>query len=471
MSLSRNTRRRLALYGGATLIAAALVAAPRLVVRFRGAVQVRDLDVKAALETEAVGLLREYLRIDTTNPPGRTTEAVAFWTRLLGCEGIPYEVVGDDPERRIVVARLAGRSREGALLLLHHMDVVSPGDVAKWQKPPFAAEMGTGESYFYLVGRGALDMKDLGIAHFLAMAQLKRDGIVPAHDVVFVAETGEETFDPSIGIGWILQHRPDLLAGVTDVFNEGGVNEVVTDHIARFGVEVLQKGIVSAYGYGKPADLKAFARSLEERMPGYPYHVTPEIEDFLAFIGPSRSDVWGRQMIDARKAIAAGRFNEGIPEVYRALLRDMYYTGDVQKSPDGDRMEVVATLLPGSPVAPRWREMQQWAAARHVTLRLRYLTSDSVATPRTGRAWDAVATVLGLDPEGAEVGIYVLTGAYTNCQVLRARGYRCYGLSTFNVNFTDAWKIHNVNERINVVYFVDGVERMKAIVREFATAP
>ena len=241
MSLTRNARRRLLLYGGAALVAAVAIAGPRLM-RFLAPIEgLRNVDIRELREREATKLLREYVRIDSQNPPGRTVETARFWAERLGCEGIPFEIVGDDPERPIVVARLSGRSRGEALLLLHHMDVYPVGEVSKWTIPPFAAADGQGKFVHHVCGRGTLDMKGQGIADFLAIASLRRDGIVPERDVVFVAEPGEETYTPEIGIGWVLDHRPDLLEGVTDVFNEGGVNEVSGDRVARFGIEILQK--------------------------------------------------------------------------------------------------------------------------------------------------------------------------------------------------------------------------------------
>ena len=40
-----------------------------------------------------------------------------------------------------------------------------------------------------------------------------------------------------------------------------------------------------------------------------------------------------------------------------------------------------------------------------------------------------------------------------------------------HVSINDASKIHHPNERIILPYFVEGVERMKRILLEFATAP
>ncbi len=475
MSLSRNVRRRLALYGGAALVAAAAFAGPRLVRSLAPGVEMRPLDLAEMRQRAATQLLREYVRIDSQNPPGRTVETARFWAEKLGCEGIPFEIVGDDPERPIVVARLSGRSRGEALLLLHHMDVYPVGDRSAWDLPPFAAADGVGDLVQYVCGRGTLDMKGQGIADFLAIASLRRDGIVPERDIVFLAEPGEETFSPEIGIGWVLQHRPDLLAGVTDVFNEGGVNEVNGDDIERFGIEVLQKSNVLATAHAKDErNLDALRDLLDRKMREEPFRVLDEVQDFLAFVGPSRSDLWGHHMNDTRAAVAAGRLGEDLPEVYRSLFRDMYYTGETKRAAAGNgySMDLVATLLPGRSARARWEEMVRWAAPLGVRLTLRHVTPDSVPTRRDGRAWETLHTVLALDPvEDADVGPYVLTGSYTNLAYLRARGIRSFGVSPFAVNVMDAVTIHSKNERIRLPVFLDGVERTTRIVREYALQP
>ena len=475
MSLSRNVRRRLALYGGAALVAAAAFAGPGLIRSLAPRVEMRSLDLAEMRQHEATQLLRAYVRMDTQNPPGRTVETARFWAERLGCEGIPFEIVGDDPERPIVVARLSGRTRGEALLLLHHMDVAPVGDLSEWDPPPFAGADGVGELVQYVCGRGTLDMKGQGIADFLAIASLRRDGIVPERDVVFVAEPGEESYTPEIGIGWVLDNRPDLLAGVTDVLNEGGVNEVNGDDIKRFGIEVLQKSNVIATAHAKDErGLQALRDFLDRKMREEPFRVLDEVQDFLAFVGPSRSDIWGHHMDDARAAVASGKLGEEIPEVYRALFRDMYYWGEPKPAAGRGElaMDLVATLLPGRSARARWEEMVRWAAPLGVRLTLRHVTPDSVPTKREGRAWETLHTVLALDPvEDAEVGPYVLTGSYTNLAYLRARGIRSFGVSPFAVNLMDAVTIHSKNERIHLPAFLDGIDRTTRIVREYALQP
>jgi acetylornithine deacetylase/succinyl-diaminopimelate desuccinylase-like protein len=475
MTLSRNARRRLALYGGAAAVLALVLGLPPLLRDRAAKVTIRAVDIEELRTREETRFLREYVRIDSSNPPRGTRETARFWAEKLGCEGIPFELVGSDPERPIVVARLSGRKHGEALLLLHHMDVYPTGDLAIWEIPPFEAAWGEGKFANYLYGRGTLDMKGQGIADFFAIASLRRDGIVPERDVVFVAEPGEETFTPEVGLGWVVEHRPDLVEGVTDVFNEGGVNEVFGERIARFGIEILQKASVAATAVAeRPEDLKAFTGFLDARMSAEPFVVLDEVQDFLSFVAPSRSDLWGHQMSDIRTAIARHQFLVEMPEVYRALMRDMYYWTDVKPAAGGRGVttDVVATLLPGRSTKGRWEEMLAWAARYRVRLRLRFMTPDSAPAPRKGRAWETLHTVLALDPvEDADVGPYVLTGSYTNLSYLRIRGIRAYGVSPFAVNIMDAVTIHSKNERIYLPAFVDGVARTTRIVREYALAP
>jgi acetylornithine deacetylase/succinyl-diaminopimelate desuccinylase-like protein len=476
MSLGRNARRRLALYGGASVFAALVLwGGPVIVSRLAPRINVRrmDLEADAAMKTEAVKLLVEYVRIDTTNPPGLTRPAIEFLARVLACEGIPVTLTGANPQRPILVARLTGRRSEGALALLNHADVVPAGDLAAWKEPPFAAARGDSGERDHLYGRGTLDMKGQTIANVLALASLARAGLVPLRDIVFVVESGEETYETSLSMEWLLDNRPDLVAGVTDVFNEGGVNEVKTQRVERFGIEIMQKAILSVEVLAKEAKpLEDFRGFLKARDEAQPVRVEPAVREFLRFIAPARSDVWGRRMMDQAEKLGPGtEFWQYVPEVYRSLLKDSIYVGNVAKGAEGFSLSVMSTLLPGSPVAAARAALDGWVRERGFGLRVVFATPDCVPSPAEGRAYQAVADVYSLDPEGAPVGPYILSGQYTSSAGLRARGLRAYGVSPFAVTIYDASTIHHVNERISLPFFVDGIERMRRILLEFATAP
>jgi acetylornithine deacetylase/succinyl-diaminopimelate desuccinylase-like protein len=399
---------------------------------------------------------------------------IDVFARELDCAGIPAVVTGSDPQRPILVARLKGRRSGEALALLAHADVVPPGDLSLWSKPPFSGARGEGAEAAFLIGRGTLDMKGQAVANLFALVSLVRAGIVPSRDILFVVESGEESYDLGLGFGWLLAHRPDLVAGVTDVLNEGGVNEVKATEIALFGIEVMQKSILSVVVLGRDRKpLEDLAEFLKARDAEMPLNVVPAVRDFLAFIAPTRSDVWGRRMIENPSKLGPGsEFWSVLPEVYRSMLKDTAASWPIQEAPGGEfSMHVVRMLLPGSSVAAAEAELDGWLRSRGLTKRIVLKTDDCVASPEEGPAWRAVTEALGLDPVHAPVGPYVLAGQYTTSSFLRAHGLRAYGVSPFAVSIYEASTIHHEDERIMVAAFMEGIGRMKRILLEFATAP
>src|SRR3954467_2536899 len=72
--------------------------------------------------SEAAGWLQQYLRIDTSNPPGNEARAAAFLAGLLQKGGIASRVVTNPEGRANLIARLSSPKSGGrAILLLHHM--------------------------------------------------------------------------------------------------------------------------------------------------------------------------------------------------------------------------------------------------------------------------------------------------------------------------------------------------------------
>lgn len=168
------------------------------------------------LQTEAIAVLRELLRLDTSNPPGGETPAAALLERYLTASGVECELVAREPGRANLVARLPGR-RSGApsLMLLSHTDVV-PADPSRWRHPPFSGHL---DADGYVWGRGALDMKNEVASRAVAMAAIARSDERLDGDLVFVAVADEEDGTDEVGMKWLVEERPDL---ATDyVLNEG----------------------------------------------------------------------------------------------------------------------------------------------------------------------------------------------------------------------------------------------------------
>jgi acetylornithine deacetylase/succinyl-diaminopimelate desuccinylase-like protein len=155
-------------------------------------------------EAEVVELLRDLIRIDTSNPPGGETRAAQHVATYLAENGIESELAGPDPDRQNLIARIEGGDGP-SLMLMAHTDVV-PAPDADWTVPPFEGVLRDG----IVLGRGAGDMKGELAARTVAFAELARSGERPAGDVVLVAEADEESNTFDVGMSWLARERPDV---------------------------------------------------------------------------------------------------------------------------------------------------------------------------------------------------------------------------------------------------------------------
>lgn len=158
---------------------------------------------------ELVGLVAELVACDTTarspkDPPRDETKLqgiLAARLKALGAEVDVWEpeptstgdrFVPDDLDftgRPQLAARLSGTGNGRSLLLNGHIDAVTPGPAETWASDPFKAEVRDGLLY----GRGANDMKG-GLASLLfALECLAGAGVRLAGEVVYCANTDEES--------------------------------------------------------------------------------------------------------------------------------------------------------------------------------------------------------------------------------------------------------------------------------------
>lgn len=167
------------------------------------------------LEAEIVTRLQDLIRFNTANPPGNELPAALYCAEAFKREGIAAQVIESAPGRASVVARLKGDGSRRPLLLMSHLDVVDV-ERDKWECDPFGGEIRNG----YVWGRGALDCKNTVALWMEIMLALKRAGIVPRRDVIFLAAADEET-GGSQGCGFITGQHYDLIDAEA-ALNEGG---------------------------------------------------------------------------------------------------------------------------------------------------------------------------------------------------------------------------------------------------------
>jgi acetylornithine deacetylase/succinyl-diaminopimelate desuccinylase-like protein len=261
---------------------------------------------------EAPGRLSEYIQIDTENPPGNEARGVAFFAAILDKAGIPYQTAESAPGRGNLWARLKGGS-EPALVLLNHMDVV-PADPRYWSFDPYSGAIRDGHVY----GRGALDMKGLGIAQFQAFLALHASGKRLNRDVIFVA-TADEEAGGAFGAGWLAENRPEIFEGVGYLLNEGGGGTTIGDDTV-FNVELTQKVPLwlKLVAHGNPGHgstpqvetsvtraLRAGNRLAETR---FPARVVPSVQAMFEAIAPYQEEALRSRYADIGNAVKDPEF-------------------------------------------------------------------------------------------------------------------------------------------------------------------
>jgi len=152
---------------------------------------------------EAIELLSRYLQIDTTNPPGNEGRGVEFFVDIFETEKVDYKIYEAASGRKSIRAVIPGSGEKGALILLNHIDVV-PAQADQWSFEPFSGEVKDG----FIHGRGALDMKGQGIMELLAFLDVKRKGLAPCRDIIFLAVADEEVGGKH-GVEYLLDNHPD----------------------------------------------------------------------------------------------------------------------------------------------------------------------------------------------------------------------------------------------------------------------
>ena len=190
-----------------------------------------------ALATEGTSILGDYLRVNTTNPPGNELAAARFLKAILDREGIEAQILDTvelGPNRANLYARLRGNGTRRAIALVHHMDVV-PATPSSWSVDPFSGVIKDG----YIWGRGALDMKGSGIAQLMALIAIKRSGVPLTRDIVYIGNADEELTSTG-GLVMVSRH-PDLLKDVEYLITEGADNLVENGKVVYFAVGVAEK--------------------------------------------------------------------------------------------------------------------------------------------------------------------------------------------------------------------------------------
>jgi acetylornithine deacetylase/succinyl-diaminopimelate desuccinylase-like protein len=418
---------------------------------------------RQAWEDRTVDLLRQYLQIDTTVPPGNEIAAARFYKAVLEAEGIPVEIDEFSPGRANLLATLKGNGKRRPLILANHMDVV-PADPARWSFPPFSAAVKDGLIY----GRGAQDMKTEGILQLAAVIRAKRQGLLLDRDVLFLATADEEVgFAGALRAlspqGWV-----DRLRTAEYLITEGGDN--TADESGRplvFGIATAEKGpywlklrTTGTPGHAsRPMKASAVNRMIRalDRIRQYrtPIRLLPTVERFFAaqssLVGEPRAS-WYRNIRKAlRNPSVAAELSED--RSVSALLRNTISITVVRAGyktnviPGTAEAELDVRLLPGEDPTAFVSTLRRVINDPTVEV----ISPGDFRKPNESSAetelFRVITEVLGRNFPGVPVTTRMLAGA-TESVLFRPLGITCYGFSPLVTTTREAESGHGDDERI-----------------------
>lgn len=418
----------------------------------------------AAYEDLAVDLLRQYLQIDTTVPPGNELRGARFYQRILAREGIPVEVDEFAPGRANLLATLAGSGAKRPLILMNHIDVV-PADPSRWSVPPFSGAVKDGMIY----GRGAEDMKTEGVLQLLALVRARREGLALDRDILFLATADEEAeFAGALRAispeGW-----RSRLEKAEFLITEGGEN--LLDRSLRpvyFGVETAEKGpfwltlrTTGTPGHGSrpiaDSALNRLVRALERvRRHETAMKVLPTVEKFFrdqAAHVPEPRATWYRDLHAALRDPEAARVLYDDRDV-SALLRNTISITIVKAGyktnviPGTAEAEIDVRLLPGEDPEAFLGELRAVIADPAVEIVAPESFRPPNQSPTDTELFRVIERVLARHHPGVPVTTKMLTGA-TESVLFRPLGVVSYGFTPLLTTSEETATGHGDDERIN----------------------
>jgi acetylornithine deacetylase/succinyl-diaminopimelate desuccinylase-like protein len=435
----------------------------------------------AAIDREGVQLLREYLRVNTTNPPGNELAGALFLKDFLAKEGIEAQIL-DTAElgggRANLYARVKGSGTKRAVAMVQHVDVV-PATPSSWTVPPFSGELRDG----YVYGRGAIDMKGEGVAQLMALVALKRGGVPLTRDLVVIANADEEW--GSRGVLTFTDRHADLLRDVEVLFTEGGANAVTGDSLRYYAVGVSEKRtfwqrltVRGTPGHGsRPTKDNPVPRLIAalDRLARYetPLHVTAGVDRYFRDISRTYAGERRAWLADIRRALDDPRAREWIlGDVYwNAILRNTISITVLQGSnktnviPAEASAEVDIRLLPDQDPDSVLATLKAVVADTAVRFTGLITPKTPFESPTTSSFFQAVERAAHDRDPGAFVTSSMFTAA-TDRPMYRRLGIQVYGLDPFRTDDADEQRgIHGNDERLSTANLASGIRFVYDVVR------
>ncbi len=430
-----------------------------------------------ALADEAVALLRDYLTIDTTNPPGDVTRAADWVQALLRAEGIESRRLGPSPDKANVVATISPEGGPPPLVLAHHMDVV-PAVREDWSLDPFAGEVRDG----FVWGRGTLDMKGFGVLSIVCALVVRRLGLPLARPLRLLV-TADEEVGGTDGAKWLAETHLDA-AGGEYLLTEGSFARA-GPRATYYAVQVAEKGVstvkLTARGQAghasSPREDNAVVRIARALAAVGAYRSPPAAlglaRRYLGAFPPgilrldrgrTVDDLSDTEMEDLLHKLSGG---SGIQHMLRNTFSPTMVSAGLGQNviPPLCEAYVDCRTVPGVSTGDTLEELAAVIGDPEVQLEI-VKSSVGSESPADTPLFEAIRAAVHTERPQAIVVPYLTSGG-TDCKHFRPRGIVCYGHIPFEIDDSEAERIHGTDERVSLENLERGLRILMRTVFNF----
>ena len=430
------------------------------------------------LNDKAYEWLKEYVAVDTVNPPGNEINAVNFYKKIFIKENIDFIIAESAPGRSNIWARIKGGNKP-ALILLQHTDVV-PANREYWTVDPFTATEIDGHLY----GRGVLDMKGTGISQLANFIKLKRLNKKLNRDVIFLA-TADEEAGGHYGVGWLIKNHPEIFKNVGFLLNEGGSGRIVNNKLV-FEIELTQKVPIwlRLESNGKPGHASSpnETSSITKLLDGlqylsnnpFPPKIIGSVEEYFNGLSNIIDENQSEQYKDIKNAVKKDDFIKALQKrspFHHSLTRD---TCSITRLGGSSKINVVPALawaeidcriLPDQPAEEFISKIKKIMEPYGINVKTLMAFTPAASSTETELYNDIKETLLELYPE-SHIIPRVTTG-FTDSHFTRDIGINSYGFNPIIIPLSEFRRIHGNDERININAFKQGIEDQFKILERF----
>lgn len=185
---------------------------------------------------EIVKLLKTLVQTPSVNGVNKEFEISEITSDFALSKGLSAQRISKDTERPNLLINY-NPDIYPKLLLVAHMDTVSPGQHEKWRFPPFSGHIENGRLY----GRGAVDNKGGIVAGIACLLELKMFPRKIRDSIALVCVPDEESgATGALGLGYLIEKG--YIRPCDAIYTYPGLNRIIIGHRGVLRLRIVTHG-------------------------------------------------------------------------------------------------------------------------------------------------------------------------------------------------------------------------------------